>query len=45
MKSTKKRIKTVKSEIHFLNDFFVQNGYFRSKDDGEKDKNPSKQTK
>lgn len=35
----------MKSATRFLNDFFVQNGYFRSKDDGEKDKNPSKQTK
>lgn len=35
----------MKSATRFLNDFFVQNGYFRSKDDGEKGKNPSKQTK
>ena len=25
----------VKSTINFLNDFFVQNGYFRDKDDGK----------
>ena len=35
----------MKSAIHFLNDFFVQNGYFRDKEDGKKGKNPSKQTK
>ena len=29
-------MKTMKSAIHFLNDFFVQNGYFRDKDDGKK---------
>lgn len=28
----------MKSAIHFLNDFFVQNGYFRSKDGEQKGK-------
>lgn len=35
----------MKSAIRFLNDFFVQNGYFRDNSGGKKDRNPSKQTK
>ena len=34
----------MKSAIHFLNDFFVQNGYFRSKDDERNAENSSKST-
>ena len=35
----------MKSAIRFLNDFFVQNGYFRSKDGEKEEENSSKFTK